>query len=128
MNMPAPALLAANDRTNRWMKRLAVLVGVLLLLISATGLVVTVASLNGGSRQRNLLVDCVTPGPKVGAVTGHKCWDRLHDPHATDNAVALIVDDLYCDQRRAQHKLPAVADPTVPCRSQTAPDVYPGEP
>jgi hypothetical protein len=77
-------------------------------------------------RNGNLLVDCVTPGPSPGPVTGHPCWDRLHDTKSTDGAVALIVDNIYCDQRRAQAKLPAVPDPTQPCRFQTDPSIYPG--
>ncbi len=124
--MTAPTLLADNARTNTWMRRLAVIVAGLLLALNAAALGVTIASLNGGTRQRELLVDCVTPGPKVGAVTGHECWDRLHDPRATGDAVAVIVDNLYCDQRRAQAKLPAVPDPKVMCRLQTPPDIYPG--
>lgn len=75
----------------------------------------------------DLLVNCTTPGPNPPPHSGNDCWDRLHDPAATSAAVALIVDDVYCDQRRAQHKLPAVPDPRVPCRDQTPADVYPGQ-
>lgn len=78
----------------------------------------------------SLLVECTTPGtnpnPKSANDTGNACWDRLHNPDGGNTAVALIVDDLYCDQRRAQHKLNAVPDPTKSCRSQTPADVYPG--
>lgn len=75
----------------------------------------------------DLLVNCTTPGPNPPPHSGNDCWDRLHDPAATSAAVALIVDNIYCDQRRAQHKLPAVPDPRVPCRDQTPADVYPGQ-
>ncbi len=79
--------------------------------------------------SQDLLVDCVTPGPNQltaeNPLTGHGCWDRLHDPKGADAAVAVIVDDLYCDQRRAQAKLPPVPDPRKPCRDQTDPSVYP---
>ena len=80
--------------------------------------------------QSALLVNCTTPGtnPNAKAIndTGNACWDRLHDPRATDGAVAKIVDDIYCDQRRAQAKLPIVPDPTMSCREQTPSEVLAG--
>lgn len=79
---------------------------------------------NRANGQR--LVDCVTPNPHPAGDPDPGCWDRLHDPHDTDTAVALIVDNIYCDQRRAQHHLPAVTDPRIPCRAQTDPSIYPG--
>lgn len=75
----------------------------------------------------DLLVNCVTPGtnphPTSVADTGNACWDRLHSPSGTDSAITRIVDDLYCDHRRAQAKLPVVPDPTKSCREQTPADV-----
>lgn len=95
--------------------------------------IVQIKDIGRGNRSNgDLLVDCVTPtpGPTPEDPTPkmHVCWDRLHDPKATGDAVAVIVDDLYCDQRRAQAKLPAVPDPTKLCRAQTPAAIYPGLP
>ncbi len=75
----------------------------------------------------DLLVNCVTPGtnpaPKSASDTGNECWDRLHSTSGTDSAIAAIVDNIYCDHRRALADLPIVPDPSRPCRSQTPADV-----
>lgn len=107
-----------------------VIVGLVMLVVGLVSLIVSdrLHQVDQNTAAVTLLTDCVTPGPNPAPATGHVCWDRLHDPKATDGAVALIVDDLYCDQRRAQHKLPAVPDPTMPCRNQTDPSIYPGGP
>ncbi len=78
----------------------------------------------------DLLIECTTPGtnPNARAVneTGNACWDRLHAPGGTDAAVALIVDNIYCDHRRAQAKLPPVSDPKKSCREQTDSEILNG--
>jgi len=92
-------------------------------------LVIAVWNHSGLSRTRSnaaLLVECVTPGPDPAPTTGHGCWDRLHDPSATNGAVALIADDIYCSLARGQAKQPPPSDPTKPCRTQTDPSIYPG--
>lgn len=70
------AVVAANARTNRWMRRLALIIGALLLLIASTGLGVEIAGLRSANRARHVLLDCTTPGPKPPPVTGHACFDR----------------------------------------------------
>ena len=78
----------------------------------------------------DLLVNCTTPGtnptPKSASDTGNACWDRLHATAGTNDAIATIVDDIYCDHRRAQAKLPPVPDPRVLCRNQTPAEVLNG--
>ncbi len=71
-----PTILESNDRTNRWIRRLAVVVGALLLLVASTGLGVELAGLQSGNRARSALIGCTTPGPKPPPVTGHACFDR----------------------------------------------------
>ncbi len=84
---------------------------------------------SGNRANGELLVECTTPGTNPDAKsisdTGNACWDRLHAPGQSSDAIALIMDNIYCDHRRAQAKLPAI-DPTRPCRDQTPADVYPG--
>lgn len=78
----------------------------------------------------DLLVDCVTPGPRTPTpddpTTGHPCWDRLRDPRPMDDLAARITDNGNCDRRRLAAGLPAVPDLRRPCRDQTDPSVYPG--
>lgn len=94
-------VVAANARTNRWMRKLAVVVALLLLALVSTGLVVEVVSLRHADHQRNLLVDqgrllaeCTIAGPKPPPDTGHPCFDR--GAQGTVAAIAQLRRSIDC--------------------------------
>ena len=106
-------------------RRTALFLGIIFAKVIFLVMLFGVAQTNEANGK--LLVECTTPGTKPNPTaindTGNACWDRLHNPNGTDSAIAVIVDNIYCDHRRAQAKLPPVSDPSKSCRAQTPGEV-----
>lgn len=118
-----PKVLANNQRTNEWIRRLLVAMAVLVLILGGiTASTVTwLASraVEQSSRNEALLSVVLAVTGCTVEDTPEECRQRQRD--AQTKAIA----DIDCRARRRDVGLPAPT-PGTPCVEQTPADVYPG--
>lgn len=127
MNLSAPAVLDANAKTNRLLRRLGVIVAALFLIlnsVTAAGVFLAVIEARNQAKLNGQI------GAVILAVTGctvedtpEQCRERVRSSSVAEGARRIAEVD--CADRRREAGMSAPIPPDS-CVSQTPESVYPG--